>query len=68
MSLYHYRAIDAAGQTGAPFQGADTTADFSASPHPINTREALKAYDPDLFSLVNETMAYDGHVDWRYKP
>jgi hypothetical protein len=26
----------------------------------------LKEYDPDLFALVNETMAYDGHVDWRY--
>ena len=36
--------------------------------HPINTREALKDYDPDLFALVNETMAYDGHVDWRFKP
>jgi len=27
----------------------------------------LKAYDPDLYSLINETMAYDGHVDWRYR-
>ena len=33
--------------------------------HPIQTREALKEYDPELFTLVNETMAYDGHVDWR---
>jgi alpha-glucosidase len=33
--------------------------------HPINTREALKEYDPELYALVNETMAYDGHVDWR---
>jgi hypothetical protein len=32
----------------------------------ITTREAVQAYDPDLFSLVNEVMAYDGHVDWRY--
>jgi hypothetical protein len=32
----------------------------------ITTREALKSYDPDLFSLVNEVMAYDGHLDWRY--
>jgi alpha-glucosidase len=34
--------------------------------HPINTREALKQYDPDLFSLVDEAMAYKGKVDWRY--
>lgn len=37
-----------------------------AAPHPIATRELPKEYDPDLFALVNETMAYDGHVDWRY--
>jgi hypothetical protein len=35
--------------------------------HPITTREALKAYDPDLFALVDETMAYRGKVDWRYR-
>ena len=35
---------------------------------PINTREALKVYDPGLHSLVHETMAYQDHVDWRYKP
>ena len=22
--------------------------------------------DPDLFALVEQTMAYKGHVDWRY--
>jgi hypothetical protein len=48
--------FDATGQDGAP----------SDAPHPIATREALKAYDPALYALVNETMAYDGHVDWRY--
>jgi hypothetical protein len=32
---------------------------------PITTRESLQAYDPGLFSLVDETMAYAGHVDWR---
>jgi hypothetical protein len=36
--------------------------------HPINSREALKSYDPELFALVHETMAYEGHVDWRLKP
>ncbi len=35
------------------------------APHGITTREALKQYDPALFELVNKTMAYDGHVDWR---
>ncbi len=35
---------------------------------PITTREALKAYDPGLFDLVETTMAYKGKVDWRYLP
>jgi hypothetical protein len=60
--------FDATGQDGAPFKDTGSDGDFTGSPHPINTREALKAYDPDLFGLVNETMAYDGHVDWRYQP
>ena len=34
--------------------------------HPIATREMLKRYDPGLFALVEETMAYKGKVDWRY--
>jgi alpha-glucosidase len=32
-----------------------------------STREALKEYDPELFALVQETMAYEGHADWRRK-
>jgi hypothetical protein len=48
--------FDATGQTGPP----------SDAQHPITTREALKEYDPALYALVNQTMAYDGHVDWRY--
>jgi hypothetical protein len=36
--------------------------------HPAKTREALQAYDADLYALVAETMAYDGHEDWRYVP
>ena len=36
--------------------------------HPIRTRGALMDYDPDLYALVEETMAYRGHVDWRYNP
>ena len=50
--------FDALGQDAAPHDAA----------HPISTREALKDYDPDLHALVNGTMAYDGHVDWRYQP
>lgn len=50
--------FDATGQDFAP-NDAD---------HPITTRELLKEYDPDLFALVRETMAYAGHVDWRYRP
>jgi hypothetical protein len=34
---------------------------------PVATREALKGYDLDLYALVEETMAYREHVDWRYK-
>ena len=49
--------FDAAGQEEAAPNDA---------PHPISTREALKGYDADLYTLVSETMAYDGHVDWRY--
>lgn len=49
--------FDAAGAGQSP-----NTAD-----RPITTREALKGYDPDLFALVDETMAYTGHVDWRFK-
>jgi len=48
--------FDARGQDAAPRDAA----------HAINTREGLKQYDPDLYALVNETMAYEGHVDWRY--
>jgi hypothetical protein len=48
--------FDAMGQTFAP----------NDAPHPIATRELLKDYDPDLYALINETFAYDGHVDWRY--
>lgn len=47
--------FDAAGQDFAPNDAA----------HNISTREALRQYDPQLFDLINQTMAYDGHVDWR---
>ena len=47
--------FDAAGQHAAPLD----------APHPIATREALRAYDPGLWAFVEETMAYHGKVDWR---
>ncbi|MCP4450599.1 MAG: hypothetical protein GY809_04005 [Planctomycetes bacterium] len=50
--------FDAVGQGIAPNDAS----------RPIATREALKAYDPGLFDLVDNTMAYDGRVDWRYLP
>jgi hypothetical protein len=49
--------FDAAGQDSAPNDAA----------HPIANRDLLKAYDPGLFDLVHETMAYGGKVDWRYR-
>jgi hypothetical protein len=50
----------------AYFDAAGTGMTPTDANHPITTREALKEYDPDLFSLVDETMAYKGKVDWRY--
>jgi len=47
--------FDAAG-AGLPPRNAD---------RPITTREALKSYDAGLFGLVDETMAFKEHVDWR---
>jgi hypothetical protein len=47
--------FDAAGAGWAPHR-AD---------RPITTRELLRAYDPDLYAFVDETMAYREHVDWR---
>jgi hypothetical protein len=49
--------FDAAGDGQAP----------NLADRPITTREALKAYDPELYALVDETMAYREHVDWRIK-
>jgi hypothetical protein len=50
--------FDAVGQGVAPNDAAG----------PITTREQLQAYDPGLYELVHQTMAYDGKVDWRYCP
>jgi len=50
----------------AYFDAAGTGMTPTDADHPIATREALKEYDQDLFTLVDETMAYKGKVDWRY--
>ncbi len=64
----------AAGRDRVEYWAAGVEAYFDAAgagqaPHdadrPVTTREALKAYDPGLYALVDETMAYKGHVDWR---
>ena len=53
----HFTHFDAAGQDLPP----------NDAPHSIATREALRQYDPELFALIAQTMAYDGHVDWRLR-
>jgi len=35
---------------------------------PIATREMLRDYDPGLYSLVHQTMGYEGRADWRHAP
>ena len=50
--------FNAVGQGVAPNDAA----------RPITTRELLQSYDPGLYALVDETLAYDGRVDWRYLP
>lgn len=52
----------------AYFDAAAGTDRPSDADQPIHNRERLAAYDPDLFALVQQTMAYRGRVDWRYQP
>ncbi len=51
----------------AYFEAAGDGLPPSLSDRPITSRETLKAYDSNLFVLVEETMAYKEHVDWRFK-
>jgi alpha-glucosidase len=51
----------------AYFDAVDAAAAPNDADHPINTREALREYDPELFALVEQTMGYRGKVDWRYR-
>ncbi len=57
----------AAGVTAYFDAGGDGQCPVGAE-RPITTRAALKAYDPALYQLVDETMAYRGRVDWRFRP
>jgi predicted metalloprotease with PDZ domain len=49
----------------AYFDAVGDAAPPALADRPITTREALKTYDPELFALVEDTMAYKEHVDWR---
>jgi dipeptidyl aminopeptidase/acylaminoacyl peptidase len=51
----------------AYFDAAGATQSPNLADRPITTRELLKAYDPELFALVDETMAFKERVDWRVK-
>ncbi|RYX85681.1 hypothetical protein EON83_04905 [bacterium] len=53
--------FDATGQDSTPVGGTGAIS-------PIRTREDLQRYDTALYALVHETMAYEGKVDWHYKP
>ncbi|XZE45948.1 prolyl oligopeptidase family serine peptidase [Pirellulaceae bacterium SH467] len=33
----------------------------------IRSREDLAAYDPELYALIAKAMAYEEHVDWRFR-
>ena len=49
--------FDASGQHSPP----------NDTGYPVATREDLEEYDPGLFRLVEELMAYKGKVDWRLR-
>jgi hypothetical protein len=56
------------GRQGAP---SNSNGDYWAEGVAMyfsNEREQFKASDPQLYDLVHETMAYEGHEDWRLKP
>jgi dienelactone hydrolase len=64
----HNRVEYWANGVEAYFDAAGDGQPPNSTDRPITTREALQLYDPDLYALVDATMAYKGHVDWRYKP
>jgi hypothetical protein len=46
--------------------GVQAYFDSAGESNKAATREKLKEYDPELFALVNETMAYEDKQDWRF--
>jgi hypothetical protein len=80
--IYQARTADkpgqgtAVGQDQVTYWASGVMAYFDAgcaepmSQHSLSamaTREALREQDPALFELVQETMAYEGKEDWRYR-
>jgi hypothetical protein len=46
----------------------DTNRQNNYNHNHVNTREELRAYDPELCRLVAETFRHTDKTDWRYKP
>jgi len=65
--LAYFDAIGPGAPPNPRFRGDKLAPAEAGADRPITTREDLKEYDPDLFALVDETMAYKGKVDWRYR-
>jgi len=56
-----------AAQDRVEYWAAGVQAYFDAAGESkVSTREKLKEYDPELFALVHETMAYQDRQDWRF--
>ena len=49
----------------AYFDADSTTLIPKGSSEPVNNRQALQQYDPNLYELVHELMAYQDRTDWR---
>ncbi len=65
---YTCRVAYWADAVGAYFDARHNVPGPVGAAHPITTRKSLRDYDPDLYDLVRETMAYEGRVDWRFTP
>jgi hypothetical protein len=65
--LAYFDAIGPGAPANPRFRGDKLAPGEAGADRPITTREDLKEYDPDLFALVDETMAYKGKVNWRYR-
>lgn len=49
----------------AYFDAASATLIPKGSSKPVNNRQALQQYDPNLYEIVHELMAYQDRTDWR---